>query len=250
MAEKRAGKIPEPAAPVARPVHVGTSGFAYPAWKPSFYPKDVPPKRFLTYYAQHFDTTEINNTFYRFPRAAVAENWYRDVPAGFSFTVKMPQRVTHTRRLQDVDREMGWFLEGVLPLQEKLGPTLVQLPPNLRKDAAVLEAFLARWAARLRLAFEFRHATWFDDEIYALLQRHACALAVVEPEDEDGLPAVRLATGPFVYVRLRKDDYTAEELGDWAGWMRAQPVEVYCYLKHEERGPQLAQALLERLGGP
>jgi uncharacterized protein YecE (DUF72 family) len=231
-----------------QPIHVGTSGFAYPAWKPSFYPKKVPPKDFLTYYAGHFDTTEINNTFYRFPRVNVTEAWYREVPAGFSFTVKMTQKVSHVKRLKDVEREMGWFLEGVLPLQEKLGPVLVQLPPNLRQDLGLLDAFLARNAPRLRLALEFRHASWFDDAVYETLRRHAAALAIVEPEEEDGaLPVVRAVTGPFVYVRLRKGEYAAAELQEWADWLRAQAVEAYAYLKHEDHGPALAQALLQRL---
>jgi uncharacterized protein YecE (DUF72 family) len=231
-----------------RRVFVGTSGFAYPAWKPSFYPRDLPAKKFLSYYAQHFRTTEINNTFYRFPRVSVTEAWSAQVPAGFSFTLKLSQRVTHAHRLRDVDREMGWFLDGALALQEKLGAILVQLPPNLRKDVPLLESFTARHASHARLAFEFRHASWFADEVYDILRRHDCGLAVVEVEDGDELPLVREATGSLVYMRLRKGAYGADELAGWAHWIGAQRADVYCYFKHEDQGPALARRLLAALG--
>jgi uncharacterized protein YecE (DUF72 family) len=243
-----ASGVPQPASPGARPrVAVGTSGFAYDAWRGIFYPEDLSSKRFLSYYAQHFSTTEINATFYRFPRTNVVEEWARQVPAGFLFTLKMSQRVTHAKRLQDVDREMGWFCDGAYTLGDKLGAVLVQLPPNFRKDAPRLDAFLSKHAARLPLAVEFRHDSWFDDEVFGVLGRHRTALAVVEMDDGDALARPRLVTGSFAYVRLRKGDYTDGELGDWAEWMRAQTVPVFCYLKHEELGPALARRLAAQI---
>jgi uncharacterized protein YecE (DUF72 family) len=226
---------------------VGTSGFAYDAWRGSFYPDDLPAKRFLEFYAQRFTTTEINATFYRFPRTHVVEGWARQVPAGFSFTLKMSQRVTHTRRLKDVDREMGWFCDGAYALGDKLGAVLVQLPPNFRRDTARLEAFLARHAARLPMALEFRHDSWFDDEVYEVLRQHHTALAVVEMEEGDTMPRPRLVTGAFVYMRLRKGEYSDDELRGWARWMKEQTLPVFCYLKHDDLGPELAQRLIGHL---
>jgi uncharacterized protein YecE (DUF72 family) len=235
---------PDPAALLA----VGTSGFAYDAWRGSFYPDDLPAKRFLEFYARHFTTTEINATFYRFPRTHVVEGWAQQVPEGFRFTLKMSQRVTHTRRLKEVDREMGWFCDGAYALGQKLGAVLVQLPPNMRKDAVLLDAFLAKHAVRLPMAFEFRHDSWFDEEVFEILRRHRTALAVVEMEDGDTVARPRLVTGSFVYMRLRKGDYSDDELRDWAGWMTAQDLPVFCYLKHDESSPLLARRLLVQLG--
>lgn len=239
---------PEPhAAPPARRLRVGTSGFAYAEWKGTFYPEKLPAKKFLSYYAQHFDTTEINSTFYRFPRPQATAAWYGEVPAGFDFTLKMSQRVTHAKRLRDVDREMTWFWDGALGLQEKLGPVLVQLPPNFEMDLERLESFLAKHASRGRLAFEFRHASWFADAVYELLRRYRAAFAVVEMEADETTPRPREVTGDFVYMRLRKEEYSEAELCDWTAWMRAQSVDVYCYLKHDEKAPLLAQRLLQAL---
>lgn len=229
---------------------VGTSGFSYPEWRGAFYPEKMPAKQFLGFYAQHFPTTEINNTFYRFPRAATTEPWAQETPAGFRFTLKLPQRVTHIKRLKDVDTEMSWFASGVLPLAEKLGAVLVQLPPNFKKDAERLDAFLAKHAARFPLALEFRHPSWFDAEVEAVLRARGAAFAIAEDDggdDGEGGAApdrARWVTGSFVYMRLRKNAYRPEELRAWADWIHAQRVPVYCYLKHDERAPELAAALV------
>ena len=127
---------------------VGTSGFAYKEWKGSFYPEDLPAKKYLSYYAEHFHTTEINNTFYRMPTAKLCEGWYAEVPDNFSFTLKLSQRITHFKRLKNVDDEMSFFLESAAALKEKLGPILVQLPPNYKKDIDVLDAFLGAFATK------------------------------------------------------------------------------------------------------
>lgn len=225
---------------------VGTSGFAYKEWKGTFYPEDLPAKKYLSYYAEHFSTTEINNTFYRMPTTKLTEGWYAEVPDGFSFTLKLSQRITHFKRLKNVDEEMSFFLTSAAGLKEKLGPILVQLPPNFKKDIAVLEDFLAKFASQGRLAFEFRHDSWFDDELFDLLRKHNAAFGVVEKEEGANTP--REVTGPFVYMRLRKGEYSADEMLDWARWIRSQRVPVYCYLKHDDRAPLLATELLKALG--
>ncbi len=227
---------------------VGTSGFAYKEWKGSFYPQDLSAKKYLSFYAEHFSTTEINNTFYRMPTAKLVEGWYAEVPDGFSFTLKVTQRITHFKRLKNVDEEMTFFLTSAAALKEKLGPILVQLPPNFKKDIAVLEDFLAKFASQARLAFEFRNDSWFDDELFELLRKHNTAFGIVEKgEGDKGMNAPREVTGPFVYMRLRKGEYTAEEMKEWARWMRGQTVPVYCYLKHDDRAPVLAKELLKAL---
>ena len=226
-------------------IFLGTSGFSYAEWRGIFYPADVPSKKFLSYYAQHFKTTEINNTFYRLPTLKLTEGWYAEVPEDFSFTLKLSQKITHIKRLKNADEEMEVFLNAASGLKEKLGPILVQLPPNLKKNAEVLSDFLGKYATKGRLAFEFRHDSWFDDEVYDLLRKHNSALGVVEKED--GTEPVREVTGPFVYMRLRKGDYSAAELGEWASWIRKQTADVYCYLKHDQKAPVLATQLLEVL---
>lgn len=226
-------------------IFLGTSGFSYTEWRGIFYPADVPSKKFLSYYAQHFKTTEINNTFYRLPTLKLTEGWYAEVPEDFSFTLKLSQKITHIKRLKNADEEMGVFLNAAAGLKEKLGPILVQLPPNLKKNAEVLADFLGKYATKGMLAFEFRHDSWFDDEVYDLLRKHNSALGVVEKED--GTEPVREVTGPFVYMRLRKGDYSAADLEEWAVWIRKQTVDVYCYLKHDQKAPVFATQLREVL---
>ena len=170
----------------APPILVGTSGFAYKEWKGSFYPVDLPAKKYLSYYATQFRTTEINNTFYRMPTAKLCEGWYAEVPDGFSFTLKLSQRITHFKRLKNIDDEMSFFLESAAGLKEKLGPILVQLPPNYKKDTEVLDAFLDTFATRGKLAFEFRHESWFSDDVYDVLRKHKTTLGVVEKEEGEG----------------------------------------------------------------
>jgi uncharacterized protein YecE (DUF72 family) len=222
---------------------IGTSGFGYAEWRGSFYPEDLSSKKFLSYYAQHFKTTEINNTFYRLPTAKLTSSWCAEVPADFSFTLKLSQKITHIKRLRNVDEEMGVFLSAAGELKEKLGPILVQLPPNFRKDVAVLDQFLDQFSTKARLALEFRHESWFGDDVYQALSTHNCALGVVEAE----MSTPRVVTGPLVYMRLRKGDYSDAELDEWARWIRAQTVDVYCYLKHDELSPVLAKRLIESL---
>lgn len=231
----------------ARRIMVGTSGFAYKEWKGSFYPEKLPARKYLSYYAEHFHTTEINNTFYRMPTSKLCEGWYAEVPEDFSFTLKLSQRITHFKRLKNVDDDMGFFLDSAANLKEKLGPILVQLPPNFKKDLEVLDAFLAAFAKQGRLAFEFRHASWFDDDLFELLRKYNTAFGVVEKEEGESGVVPRAVTGEFVYMRLRKGEYSDDEMLEWARWIRSQTVPVYCYLKHDERAPLLAKRLMNAL---
>jgi uncharacterized protein YecE (DUF72 family) len=223
---------------------VGTSGFSYAEWKGSFYPKEVTPKKFLSYYATQFPTTEINNTFYRIPDAKTTAVWYSEVPENFTFTLKLSQKITHVKRLKEVDEEMERFLQAAKNLKEKLGTILVQLPPYFRRDSGLLEGFLSRYSGLARLAFEFRHESWFRNDTYTLLRRNNCALAIVESEDQE---ALRQITADFTYMRLRRPNYSALDLAGWAHWIQSQRVDVFCYLKHDEMAPVLARQLIDLL---
>jgi len=225
-------------------IRIGTSGFSYPEWKGSFYPEDLSSKKYLSFYATHFSTTEINASFYRTPSEKTITGWYKEVPSDFSFTLKLNQKITHVKRLNDAAEEMDYFLKIASFLKEKLGTILVQLPPYFRKNTQVLESFASAYGKTARLAFEFRHESWFDPEVYAILRKYNCAWGVVEAEERD---AIREVTADFIYMRLRKGDYSKKELRAWGAWISDQKVPVYCYLKHDEKAPVLAKQLLETI---
>ncbi|PYN13338.1 MAG: DUF72 domain-containing protein [Candidatus Rokuibacteriota bacterium] len=227
--------------------HVGTSGYNYPEWKGTFYPKDLPASKMLPYYVERFTTVEINNTFYRMPSAKTVTGWGAAAPAGFTFVLKAPQKITHFSRLRDVAQPLGFFCETAQTLGDKLGPLFFQLPPNFKKATDRLADVLAKLPPALRVAFEFRHESWFDDEVYALLRARNAALCIAATE-EGVTPAV--ATADFGYLRLREVEYSAEDLQRWlqtirdigAGWRDA-----YVFFKHEDSGtgPALARRFLE-----
>lgn len=225
-------------------IYVGTSGFSYPEWKGIFYPEKLSAKGYLNYYARYFTTTEINNTFYRSPRETTARAWSEQVPDHFRFALKLNRKITHEKRLKEVEEGMTWFLKGAAALGDKLGTILVQLPPYFRKDLTLLHNFLEKHSEAARLAVEFRHESWFTQETLELLEEHGASLVIVEADER---PALREVTAPFVYLRLRKSGYTDEELQDWVRWIRLQQREVFVYLKHEEQAPSLAQCLLRAL---
>jgi len=181
-------------------IYVGTSGFSYKEWKGVFCPDKLPAKDYLSFYAQHFSTTEINNTFYRSPSEGTRTKWAEQVPENFRFTLKLNRKITHNKRLKDVEDEMEWFLKGATALGEKLGTLLVQLPPYFKENRDVLEHFLGEYSERAPLALEFRHPSWFSDQTLQLLETHSAAL-VVTSSDEG--PGVRAVTAPFLYIRLR-----------------------------------------------
>lgn len=227
-------------------LYVGTSGFSYKEWKGSFYPEDLAEKRMLHYYGERFRTVEINNTFYRMPKISVLQAWAGEVPGDFKFALKAPQRITHQQRLKDAGDALSYLLEVTAVLQERLGPLLFQLPPYFKKDVPRLRDFLALLPSQRRAAFEFRHASWFDDEVFQLLRDHDAALCVAEAEDDLEVPFV--STGDWGYLRLRRPDYGDAQLKRWAKLVLEQDWrEAFLFFKHEEagKGPLLAKRFLE-----
>jgi uncharacterized protein YecE (DUF72 family) len=227
-------------------VRVGTSGFAYPEWKGSFYPADLPASRMLTYYAERFDTVEINATFYRMPTAKTLAGWAALTPERFVFALKAPQRITHVARLRAVEDPVRVFLEAAGTLGTRLGPVLFQLPPSLPRDLDRLDGLLGLLPAGLRVALEFRHPSWFTDAVYERLRAAGVALCVADTGDGTTPLAV---TAHFGYLRLRDADYDDAALDRWAAAIRARWREAWVYFKHEEsgRGPALAARLRSRL---
>lgn len=229
-------------------VRCGTSGFSYPAWKGTFYPEGARSADFLALYAARLPSVEINNTFYRMPSPKLLAGWRGQVPAGFSFALKGPQVITHRKRLREVSEEAAHFHAVASELGPALGPVLWQLPPNLKKDLPRLEAFLALLPAGSRPAFEFRHESWFADDVWEALRARGAAL-VVAHDGEKETPLT--ATAGFGYLRLRGPDYGPDALRAWAGRILAQPwEEAWVFFKHEDegKGPALAQAMREVLG--
>lgn len=229
-------------------IAVGTSGFSYKEWKGSFYPQDLPASAMLRYYAERFSTCEINNTFYRMPSKEMLEKWPRQVPADFTFVLKASQRITHMKRLKDADADVAYFYEQAAGLGSQLDPVLFQLPPFARKDVARLGQFLEALPKDRPAAFEFRHESWYVDEVYEQLRAHDAALCIADT-DEHTSPFV--STADWGYARLRGTDYPATELQKWAARIQAQDWSAaYVFFKHEEagRGPALAQDFIGLLG--
>ena len=231
-------------------VACGTSGWSYPPWRGSFYPEKWPTSKMLAYYGERLGAVEVNNTFYRMPKEDVLQGWAAEVPASFRFAVKSPQRITHQLRLVDATETVVRFATVARALGERLGPVLFQLPPFLRKDADRLRGFLDVWrehAPGIDAAFEFRHASWFDDEIFGILRAGQVALCLAEGEALD-TPVV--ATTGWGYLRLRKVEYTEAELDVWVGRLRQQSwTHAYVFFKHEDgaTGPRLAADFTRRL---
>jgi uncharacterized protein YecE (DUF72 family) len=199
----------------------------------------------LGFYARHFLSVEINNTFYRPPTAQLLGTWAGQVRADFRFVLKAPQEITHKRRLKDCGELVASLVGAAGALKERFGPLLFQLPPFLKKDAAGLRAFLKEIPLRTRAAFEFRHASWFDDEVFGLLRDHNSALCIADADDDLEVPFV--ATADWGYLRLRRVSYDTAALKDWAARMRGENWrEVFVFFKHEDAGtgPQLATRLL------
>ncbi|MBV8378214.1 MAG: DUF72 domain-containing protein [Verrucomicrobia bacterium] len=230
---------------------VGTSGFQYPEWRGTFYPEKLPAAKMLPFYAERFSTSEINYTFYRIPNSKTIGSWDSSTPEHFRFGLKAPQKVTHISKLRDCGELLGIFQRVISGLGSKLGPVLFQLPASFKKDAALLNEFLNNVPGGLRFAFEFRHSSWFDDEIFAHLQSHHAALCIAESSD---LATPSIATTDFGYLRLRREDYQNEDIGRWAKYIEAQQgrwSHAFVYFKHEESGigPQLASQLIKELAG-
>jgi len=227
-------------------LRVGTSGYSYKAWRGSFYPEDLKPAEMLGYYAARLGAVEINNTFYRMPSAKVLDGWAGQVPEGFLFALKASRRITHFKRLKETGEELQYLADTALSLGDHLGPILYQLPPNLRADPARLEGFLASRPTTHRAAFEFRHPSWFEDEILDLLRRYGVVLVVADTEGDDDAPLE--PTADRGYLRLRRPGYEDADLADWVRRIRQQPwEEVLVFFKHEDEGagPRLAARFRE-----
>jgi uncharacterized protein YecE (DUF72 family) len=226
---------------------VGTSGFSYAPWKGPFYPADLPGTRMLGYYAGKLHSVEINNTFYRMPKAETLAGWREQVPPGFRFAIKAPQRITHVKRLKEADEPVRILYAVAAELGDRLGPILYQLPPNLKKDVPRLADFLALLPRGGRTAFEFRHPSWFSDDVYQLMRERGIALCLAET-DEVSPPGI--STAPWGYLRLRRTEYSDAQLSDWAEAIRSRPwEECYVFFKHEDgaKGPAFAQRLMEQI---
>jgi len=231
-------------------IWVGTSGYNYPEWKGSFYPSDLAAAKMLPYYAARFPTVEINYTFYRMPNEKLAAGWAGQTPEPYRLTLKAPRRITHDRRLKDTGDLVGGFCRVAASLGPKLGALLFQLPPNMKKDLAVFDAFLADLPPRVCAAFEFRHPSWFDDEVFQRLTARNLALCV---SDSEKLSAPVNVTADYAYFRLRDEGYGPDDIARWAETIRTETAgctDVFVYFKHEEegKGPEFAQLLMHHLG--
>jgi uncharacterized protein YecE (DUF72 family) len=223
----------------------GTSGYSYKEWLGPFYPEKLPVNEMLRYYAERFATVEINNTFYRMPAESMLGQWSEQVPADFTFTLKAPRRITHDLRLREAESHVAEFVRRAGALGSKLGALLFQLPPFLKKDLARLKEFLELLPAGTRAAFEFRHASWQDDEVYQMLRDRGAILCVTDT-DEGDTPFV--TTSDWGYLRLRRTHYDDRDLSDWATRIAAAArPQTYVYFMHEDEalGTRFARRLNE-----
>src|ERR1041384_1497989 len=231
-------------------IWIGTSGYNYPEWKGSFYPAGLAQAKMLPYYAARFPTVEINYTFYRMPTEKLVSGWAAQTPSPYQLTLKAPRRITHDSRLKDAGDSVARFCEVAATLGDKLGTLLFQLPPRLRKDLALLDAFLPTLPAGVRAAFEFRHASWFDEDVFGRLQ--AKNLSVCVADSEKLSTPVRI-TADYAYFRLRDEGYQPDDIKRWGDTIATSTAackDVYVYFKHEEsgKGPEFAKLLSTHLG--
>jgi len=228
---------------------IGTSGFQYPEWKGTFYPEKMPASKMLPFYAEHFTTTEINYSFRRIPSRKTISGWNNATPDYFKFTFKAPQKVTHFSRLRECGDTIGYFSDVISALGPKLGVVLFQLPPDFERDLPRLTYFMECVPSPLHAAFEFRHASWFDDAVFSTLHDHNAALCIAESEK---LATPPVATADFGYLRLRREDYEEPDIERWAEFVDSERMrwrEVFIYFKHEESGvgPRFAKQLIDSL---
>jgi uncharacterized protein YecE (DUF72 family) len=233
-------------------IYAGSSGWAYPSWKPDFYPVSVPAKKLLEYYATRLNSVEVNYTFRSLPSASTVSSWLAATGGNFRFSFKAPQRITHILRLRDCRESLDRFAQVLAPVSEanRVGVILFQLPPNMKADVERLNAFLEDAGnLELRLAFEFRHESWFSAETYSSLRNHGAALCIAE-SDELATPEEHTAS-TFSCFRLRKSEFSEADLGTIRSKLQARAAEgdVFAYFKHEESpiGALHAVSLLEGL---
>jgi len=230
-------------------IHIGTSGWHYVHWRGSFYPQELPPEAFLSYYNRHFHTVEINNSFYQLPKIETFEVWRRAVPQSFIFAVKGSRYITHMKKLKDPEKSVSKFLERVRILKEKLGPILFQLPPRWKRNPERLESFLEILPKEFRYAFEFRDPSWFRDETLEALSRHGAAFCIY---DLAGFQSPKAVTADFIYIRLHgpgdkyQGKYSPQALAGWAGALAAwgkRKKEIFCYFDNDQAGYAAQDAL-------
>jgi uncharacterized protein YecE (DUF72 family) len=235
--------------------YIGTSGWVYPHWRDVFYPPKLPQSKWLEFYTRYFSTVELNNSFYRLPSEQVFSNWRATSPEGFRYAVKVSRFITHIKRLKDVAEPIETFLQRARHLNEKLGPLLYQLPPNMHRNDERLENFLPLLPKGLRHVIEFRHHSWLDEEVFDILRRHNIGFCVF---DMPGLPCPLLATADFAYIRFHGSTglyfscYSDEELEEWARSISvlANYLDtVYIYFNNDAEGFAIknAQTMAERL---
>jgi uncharacterized protein YecE (DUF72 family) len=215
-------------------LHIGTSGWSYPIWKPAFFPEKLPQKRFLEFYSTQLNAVELNATFRRFGSASAIQNWVASTNPDFRFAAKAHQVITHFRRLKDAEAPLRGFLESLEPMRQsgKLGPILFQTPPNLQADAPLLEAFVQLLPQAYQFAFEFRHASWFSDATFEALKKKNAALCWAQSEK---ISAPHVATADFLYYRFRLPEYSKEQLKKIAEDLGVQQQkEIFAFFKHEE----------------
>jgi uncharacterized protein YecE (DUF72 family) len=229
---------------------IGTSGFQYAEWKGKFYPEDLPAAKMLPFYAERLSTTEINYTFHRIPAAKTIANWTNLTPNRFQFALKAPQKITHWSKLRDCADTMRYFHDVTSGLGEKLGPVLFQLPPTFKKDVIVLADFVNCLPTGRRAAFEFRHESWFGEDVWDVLRAQNVALCIAETED---FQTPEVPTADYGYLRLRREDYTVADVERWTQFVSGQDKnwrDAYVYFKHEEAGigPRLAMQMMDVFG--
>ena len=241
-------------------IWIGTSGYNYPEWKGSFYPSDLPAAKMLPYYAARFPTVEINYTFYRMPNEKLVAGWAARTPSPYKLTLKAPRRITHDSRLKNCGELVQGFCRVAATLGDKLGALLFQLPPSAKKDLGVFDAFLDELPPKVCAAFEFRHASWLDQDVFERLARRNLALCVADMGAGGGSkaagvpsPVRRHVTADYAYFRLRDEGYQADDIKRWADTIARDTAscrEVFVYFKHEEegKGPEFAKLLMEHLG--
>ena len=228
---------------------IGTSGYNYPEWKGSFYPSDLPTAKMLPYYAARFPTVEINYTFYRMPNEKLVSGWAAQTPSPYKLTLKAPRRITHDARLRNCGDLVRGFCSVAGTLEEKLGALLFQLPPNAKKDLPLFDAFLDELPPKVRAAFEFRHPSWLDEEVFERLSRRNLALCIA---DSEKLSTPVHITADYAYFRLRDEGYGPDDIARWADTIARETGtchDTFVYFKHEEqgKGPELASMLMARL---
>jgi uncharacterized protein YecE (DUF72 family) len=233
-------------------IRIGTSGWHYDDWRGRFYPEKLPKNRWFEHYAQHFDTVEINNTFYHLPREQTMVNWHDKAPADFVYAVKASRYITHIKKLSDPEESLERFFRLVNLLKRRLGPVLYQLPPSLHKDLEKLNAFIISLPKRNHAVFEFRHDSWYDEETFDLLRERRVGFCA---HDMAGKVSPRVITGSMVYVRFHgptgryAGNYTDDVLAEWADWLNEQRGNVgaiYAYFNNDVEGYAIRNAMTLR----